>query len=350
VESTGKVKISCGSPCFLHTLKIKKMKKDPIKEEEFYDKDFNFSYSSINKMLFSPKLFYKDYILKERELKTDKHLIEGKLLHLMLLQPEKLHDEFSIVPSKIPSDNVRKVLNDLKNYGKENLEDLEPEIMTTLKNHNLYQSFKDDSKRLSKIQTPENEEYFKFLLESGKDIIDNDMLAKATERVELLKQNKDVASLMEEQVTDFEMDPIEIYNEKYLECKLNDYRFGLKGYIDRYIIDHESKEINIIDFKTTSKGIEKFAETVDYYNYWMQAAIYIILVMKNVDKKLENYKINFKFVTIDNYDQIYIFDTLEETRAKWSVGFKDILDKVAYHWEERDYSLPYEFAKGNIIL
>ena len=165
----------------------------------------------------------------------------------MLLQPEKLHDEFSIVPSKIPSDNVRKVLNDLKNYGKKSLEDLEPEIMTTLKNHNLYQSFKDDSKRLSKIQTPENEEYFKFLLESGKDIIDNDMLAKATERVELLKQNKDVASLMEEQVTDFEMDPVEIYNEKYLECKLNDYKFGLKGYIDRYIIDHESKEITIID-------------------------------------------------------------------------------------------------------
>ena len=67
------------------------MKKDPIKEEEFYNKDFKFSYSSLNKLLFSPSLFYKDYILKEREEKTDKHLIEGKLLHLLLLQPEKLH-------------------------------------------------------------------------------------------------------------------------------------------------------------------------------------------------------------------------------------------------------------------
>ena len=89
--------------------------KDPIKEEEFYNGDYKFSYSSLNKLLFSPKLFYKDYILKERELKTDKHLIEGKLLHLMLLQPDKLHDEFSIVPSKIPSDNVRKVLKTLSN-------------------------------------------------------------------------------------------------------------------------------------------------------------------------------------------------------------------------------------------
>ena len=72
--------------------------KNTIKEEEFYAKDFNFSYSSLNKLLFSPKFFYKDYILKERETRTDKHLIEGKLLHLLFLQPEKLNDEFSIVP------------------------------------------------------------------------------------------------------------------------------------------------------------------------------------------------------------------------------------------------------------
>ena len=214
------------------------IKKDPIKEEEYYNKpEHRFSYSSINKLLFSPSLYYKDYILKERELKTDKHLIEGKLLHLMLLQPEKLNDEFSIVPSKVPSDNVRKVLNDLKNKIVGDLEDLGPEILEVLKDHNLYQSFKEDEKRLSKIQTTENADYFKFLLESGKDIIDNDMLAKAIERVEVIKANKDVMTLMQDQVSDFEMDPIEAYNEKYLECELNDYRFGLKGYIDRYVVD-----------------------------------------------------------------------------------------------------------------
>ena len=326
------------------------MKKDPIKEEEFYNKDYNFSYSSLNKLLFSPKLFYIDYILKERELKTDKHLIEGKLLHLLLLQPEKLHDEFSIVPSKIPSDNVRKVLNDLKNYGKENLEDLEPEIMTTLKNHNLYQSFKDDNKKLAKIQTPENQEYFNFLFESGKDIIDNDMLTKATERVEILKANKDVMSLMEYTVTDFEMDPVEVHNEKYLKCDLQKYKFGLQGYIDRYIIDHDSKEVTIVDLKTTSKGLEKFAETVDYYRYWMQAVIYSILVIKNSEDKVQDYKINFKFAVIDNYDQVYVFDVFQPTLELWYEYFSETLEQANYHYEQRDYSLPYEFAKGNVRL
>jgi hypothetical protein len=330
--------------------------KDPIKEEEFYNGDYKFSYSSLNKLLFSPKLFYKDYILKERELKTDKHLIEGKLLHLMLLQPDKLHDEFSIVPNKIPSDNVRKVLKDISNRFYDpnafiKLKDLDNEIIQALEKNNLYQSFKDDLKKLSKIQTEENEEYYKFLCENQKkDIIDNDMLTKAIERVKLIKFNKNVMSLLEDKVTDFELDPIEMYNEKYLECELNDYVFGLKGYIDRYIIDHESKEITIIDFKTTSKGLDKFAETVDYYNYWMQAVIYITLVIKSSKKDITNYKINFNFVVVDNYDQVYVFDVSNNTLQNWYQGFTKILEEANYHYIKRDYSLPYEFANNNVIL
>ena len=330
--------------------------KDPIKEEEFYNGDYKFSYSSLNKLLFSPKLFYKDYILKERELKTDKHLIEGKLLHLVLLQPDKLHDEFSIVPNKIPSDNVRKVLKTLSNRFYDpnafiKLKDLDNEIIKVLEENNLYQSFKDDLKKLSKIQTKENEEYYKFLCENQKkDIIDNDMLVKATERVKQIKSNKNVMSLLEDKVTDFELDPLESYNEKYLECELNDYVFGLKGYIDRYIIDHVSKEITIIDFKTTSKGLDKFAETVDYYNYWMQAVIYITLVIKSSKKDITNYKINFNFVVVDNYDQVYVFDVSNNTLQNWYQGFTKILEEANYHYIKRDYSLPYEFANNNVIL
>jgi len=325
--------------------------KNTIKEEEFYAKDFNFSYSSLNKLLFSPKFFYKDYILKERETRTDKHLIEGKLLHLLFLQPEKLNDEFSIVPSKIPSDNVRKVLNDLKRHNNPNMSELDDEILKILEFHNLYQSYKEDSKRLDKIQTPENAQYFHFLLEEGKDIIDNDMLAKATERVELMKANKNVMKIMDHKVTDFEIDPIEIYNEKYLECKLKNYKFGLKGYIDRFTIDHDKKEITIIDLKTTSKGLDKFAETVDFYRYWMQAVIYITLVMKNMEEKVSNYKINFNFVVIDNYDQIYVFDVSNPTKGDWYALFElEILKIADYHYTNKDYNLPYEFANGNVIL
>ena len=87
------------------------MNKDHKKEEEFYaDKDFCFSYSSLNKLLFTPSLFYKDYILKDREIKTDKHLIEGKALHCLMFEPEEFTTKFNVIPGKLPSDNIRKVL------------------------------------------------------------------------------------------------------------------------------------------------------------------------------------------------------------------------------------------------
>ena len=325
-----------------------------LKENKFYSNDFNFSYTSLNKLLFSPRLFYKDYILKEREPRTDKHLVEGKLLHLMFLQPQELHNEFSITPGKIPSDNVRKVLQNIMLYTDVTELSLVDDmvILDSLKEVNLYQSMKDVEKRIAKVRTTECEDYFAFKADIGnKDVIDNDMLAKAVERVILLKSNKSVMSIMNYEVTDFEMDPIEIHNEKYLECELKDYKFGLKGFIDRYTIDHDKKEITIIDLKTTSKGLEKFAETVDFYRYWMQAVIYITLVIKNSDEKVSSYKINFNFVVIDNYNQIYVFDVLSETKNKWYANFEQEILKVAnYHYTNRDYSLPYEFANGNVIL
>ena len=325
-----------------------------LKENKFYSGNFNFSYTSLNKLLFSPRLFYKDYILKEREPRTDKHLVEGKLLHLMFLQPEELHNEFSITPGKIPSDNVRKVLQNIMLYSDATELSLVDDmvIADSLKEVNLYQSMKDVEKRIAKVRTTECEDYFAFKASIGnKDVIDNDMLAKAIERVKLLKANPSVMELMDHEVTDFEMDPVEIHNEKYLECELKNYKFGLKGFVDRYTIDHDKKEITIIDLKTTSKGIEKFAETVDFYNYWMQAVIYITLVIKNCEEKVSNYKINFKFVVIDNYDQIYVFDVSDNTKQNWYVNFETEMLKIAdYHYTNRDYSLPYEFANGNVFL
>jgi hypothetical protein len=328
---------------------------DKVKEDLFYKEEFKFSYSSLNRLLFSPKLFYKDYILKERELKMDKHLIEGKLTHLLLLEPDKFNEEFVMTPLKMPTDSVKKILRivssrivDPNNYMK--LKDLDDQILEALKEENLYQSFKEDQKRLDKIITEESKAYFKFLQTTGKTIIDADTFAHCMDRVHLIRANDDVTKLLMQEATDFEMDTIQVYNEKKLECKLNDYKFGLKGIIDKYIIDDEAKTITIIDLKTTAKPLENFAETVDFYNYWLQAAIYSLLVVKNVDENQQKYKIIFKFVVIDKYDQVYVFPVSEETLVRWMTSLKEALQRANHHYSERKYDLPYDFATGNVTL
>jgi len=325
---------------------------DLSKEHEFYSKPFKFSYSSINKLLFSPKLFYKDYILLDKEERTDKHLIEGKLLHCLLFEPNEVKNKFKIVPGKTPSDNVRKVMKDMSLYTDEvDLDKVEDSvILDSLKDMNLYQSLKTNQQRVAKIKTEDNKAYWEFINNPIVDVIDEATLKKAEERLEYLKEDEHVNFISENKPTEFALDTIEVGVEKYLECDLEGYDFGLKGFIDHFLIDHDKKKVIITDLKTTGKSISDFAETVDYYNYNLQATIYFALVYHNYKEEIQDYDFEFKFTVIDNYNQVYTFSVSEETWDSWNIEFYKTLQVVDYHFKNKKYNLPFNFINGEIKL
>lgn len=326
--------------------------KEKIFKDKYDNKEFKFSYSSMNRLRFSPKLFYKDYILKDREVRMDKHLIEGRLLHLLLLQPENFDQEFILTPSKLPSDTLRKVIMNIMLYtDAEELSAVDDKIiLDSLKEVGLYQSLKDESKRVAKVRTTECEDFYIFSQTKGKDVIDQTMYDKTVERVEVVKSKADIINLLDPIITDFELDETETFAEAYLECDLKDHKFGLKGYVDKYIIDHEKRAITIIDIKTSGKSIVNFAETVEYYNYWMQAAVYTMLVLKNVPDGIQGYKINFNFIVVDTYNQVYNFGVREETMQTWGKELMKILKACKYHLDEMSFDLPYEFINNKVML
>lgn len=320
-------------------------------EEAFYAGEFSFSYSSLNKLLFSPSLFYKDYILRDREIKTDKYLVEGKLVHCLVFEPENLNDKFNIVPEKTPTDSTRKILH--KVYEKDSTVDImsaDDLILEALKEQNLHQKLNEDSARLKKIQTPEAQVYWKFIANPNVDVIDQETLQRCTEYAEIIKGNKDVISLFESVQTDFDLDPVQTYAEKPLECSLKDRPFGLKGIVDFYKVDDTEKLVTICDLKTTGKSIVDFKETIDFYNYWLQAAIYAKLVFENLEESQQDYNFIFKFVVIDKYKQVYVFDVLPETLSAWTQGLEETLKVAEYHYTNRDYTLPYQFLIEKVIL
>jgi len=328
------------------------MQRNNQKEKEFYSKPFKFSYSSLNKLLFSPSLFYKDYILKDREERLDKHLVEGKLIHCLLFEPENLEEKFSVMPGKTPTDSIKKVLYYLKDKIRGDLLNVNSNvyILDALKIANLYQSFKEDEKRLAKIQTEDNEAYWQFIKNTKADVVDMDTLQRCKDRVELIKSNKDVMSLFTKEETDFELDSITTHAEAFLECNLDNRPFGLKGFVDYYSIDEEAKQVTICDLKTTGKTIADFAETVDFYNYWLQAAMYCKLVYENLPEERDDYKISFKFVVIDKYDQVYVFDVADQTLDVWMENLISTINIASYHFSNKNYSLPYQFLQGKVVL
>ena len=231
------------------------MKKSLIGSDElnaFYNEKFYFSYSSINKLLFSPSMFYNDYVLKQKEESVDPHLVKGKVIHCLLLNPEDFDSEFITVPGKLPSGNNRLIVDEIfKLYLEDSndsltLDKYESAIVDLLEKINLHQKLKTDEARVKKILTADNISYFEFLKSSqGKTLVDNDTLRYCKECVESIKENESVTALLQLDESD-----LKVYNEvpvKTDQLINGKFQFGFKGILDNVVIDEDKKTLFIND-------------------------------------------------------------------------------------------------------
>jgi len=324
--------------------------------DNFYKKEFNFSYSSINKLLFSPRMFYNHYVLKEKEDSTDSHLVIGRVLHCLLLEPANFDNQFAVMTSKIPSENNKKIIDNIfKNYlvNQNNtltLEDYSKDILTHLLTINLHQSLKTDQQRLDKILTDENNEYFEFLkLSLGKTVIDEIILDNCKKSLDVIKANDDVRALLQLDKIQ-EDDDIEVYNELIVSMSDKNLPFGFKGVLDNVVVDHNSKTIFINDLKTSGKSIQDFPESVDYYKYWIQGTIYVMLASEKFLKDKQDWNIQLTFIVIDKYNQVYPYQVSSESLSKWKIDFEKIVTQIRWHYDNKQYDLPYDLALGNVKL
>lgn len=339
---------------------IKKTKQEL--EAEFYSQPLLLSYSGLNKLLYSPSLYYKHYVLQEKEEKLDSYLIDGKVIHCLLLDDGSFDRQFILMPSTLPTDNTRRLVDAIYERVKSEaglLENYSVEILEYLKDIKLHQALADDKKapfktgdekRLEKILTEDAKSYFEFLkIKGNKDLLDSVTMQRCVEAVEVLRNNNEVQELLG--LLRSEMDNIDVFNEIYIAVDHTDKPFGLKGVLDNVKIDHDSKVIYVNDLKTTGKTIVDFPETVDFYNYWCQAAIYERLAaFQYVDLIMQDYKIVFNFIVIDKYQQVYVFEVSRKTLDNWQLKLEGKLEEAAWHYNEKDYKLPYEFAKTKVIL
>jgi hypothetical protein len=329
-------------------------------EKDFYKQKFYFSYSSLNKLLWNPAVFYQLYVMGLKEERVDSHLVQGKIIHALLLEEEKFNELFIISPANLPTGNLRTVIDrvfyhhtELKRNGdqREKLEEFDQAILDVMKDMNYHQSLKTDQQRLDKVLTADAYNYWSFLqMKGNKTLIDQESYDFCRNAVDMIKTHKQVCDLIGCNVTEF--DNKEVQNEVMLQLELNDRPFGLKGIVDNLVIDHSQKTIFINDIKTTSKDLKDFPETVDFYSYWLQAIMYVSLVSMKYIHLIDagGYKIKFHFVVIDRAFQTYAFPVSDGTLNKWLDKFKEVLEIADWHYTNKSYELPYQFAKGMVAL
>lgn len=321
-------------------------------EEEFYSKKLYHSYSSLSKLLYSPALFYKEYVLQEREPSIGRHLAEGKLIHSLMLDKQNFDDLFIIAPSGLPSDNTLKVIQHVWNiHNNENgsdpdmlLENYAGAILDKLEEMELHQSLKTDEQRLAKIINEVSNEYWEFLKKKeGREIVDIDMLSKCQEFADAIKADLKAMTLLN--------DGDEVHSEIALSMDFQNGTIGLKGVVDNVCINHNNKTIIISDIKTTSKSIKDFPESVEFWNYWIQACAYKMLIKEQFKSLLqEGYQLTFYFIAIDPYKQVYCFEVSKNTFREWATRFVDLMLEAEWHFSNRNYTLPYKFINQEYKL
>ena len=231
-----------------------------------------------------------------------------------------------------------------------NLEEFDGAILDVMKDINYFQNLLTDKQRVQKVVTLEATNYWAFLkIKGAKTLIDQETYDYCKSAVELIKTNKSICELIGCNLNDFSN--VEVYNELPLQVDLVNKNFGVKGIIDNLVLDHDKKIIFVNDIKTTSKDLKDFPETIEFYSYWMQAAAYITMAV-SVYKELidKGYTIKFHFVVIDKAFQTYAFPVSNTTINKWGNRFLEVMDKASWHYDNKSYELPYDFATGNVTL
>ena len=206
-------------------------------------------------------------------------------------------------------------------------------------------------KRVEKILIDKNIVYFEHLIKASgnKDVIDQEMLERCEESVKAIKSCEKSIELLRSGDQAFEL--IEVFNEKPLDYKnFRGLPFGIKGIIDNFVIDHTTKTVFINDIKTTQKTLSDFPESIEYFKYWLQAAIYIELIKGNLRDNEKDYEIIFHFIVVDKYNHVYPFPVTNRTLRQWKLDMEEVLKKAEYHYKNKEYKLPYQFALENVKL
>ena len=94
-----------------------------------------------------------------------------------------------------------------------------------------------------------------------------------------------------------------------------------------------------------------FPESVDYWNYWLQAVIYLKLVQEFLKDAIDNtWSMEFRFVVFDRNNQLYAFPVSTSTLKDWQTRFINVQKEAKYHYNSKDFTLPYKYAQGIVNL
>ena len=339
----------------------------PLKEIQDYYDSTSLSQSMLKYYMGSIEDVKKAKTPQEEYYEDKRHLIIGSAIDTLLTSENDFNSKYYIMDSalKKPSETemaILKTLFDLLKLQNKSLLDHYEDLYMLQKAvdfHSFYMNRRKDNpeedNRLKMFNNDIHINYWKSLVESeGKTIIDSDTynliilpgVSSITTSANTLKYFKNTKE-------------VDIYYQLPLKSSIKNVE--VKGLPDIIYIDHLTKEIQVIDIKTTSKPLAYFTEAVKQFRYDVQLSFYIDLLIKNFEfyypeLDISNYDIQGGWIVTStlNPGTSKMFKAGEElldigrVGNEFVMGYKDALDKYILHKEANNYNEDICFFNNNI--
>jgi len=323
------------------------------------------SASSLTKFDISPKLF-KAYIDGEIEEEEKPWLELGTKLHMYLLEPEKFKDNYTYLEFNTPSSVKQKEFCEelVKLKNKETIIDEKYTVLAPKVYKKIYTT-KGKSEEKIKEETlkllDSLKDYIEYLVkrEKFKDILNYstlDFLRKA--KLEVGKHTKASELILNlNEKSNYESELRILWEHPTLN--INNEKIVLKSFIDRFIIDHDNKEIILVDLKTTS-NISNFEESFLKYKYARQMCMYWLALgyymsnNKELSRILQEYNNKTYIVVIQttsNNIQIPIecrvYPVSEVTLNDGYTDLTKTLNNLVWHFENNKWDHTKQYYENN---
>jgi len=294
----------------------------------------------------SPQKF-KDFLDGKLDDSGAKHFVNGTLLHMAMLEPEKFVIAQVIKPAAALGDIADAMVV-------QQLELIDENIINTIRAFN-WQNNWGDATVLRKFKDADGEKYVEYMSElknSGKIGMD-----QITGRI----VDSCKTSLILNEMTNFylnevdEMDDMECLNEQEVQWTsvIDDIPLEMKSKLDKLIINHVNKTFSLLDIKTTGKPIGQFKTSFEGYNYPRQMRFYTNAALKFLAKrKLKGYKLDKVLIAVvetSGYHTSQLFDVTSYVKVVDS-QLAHLLYRIAFHTKECNWVESMESIQNNGIM
>ncbi len=276
----------------------------------------------------------------------------GALVDDLLLDKSAFKTKYFVFDGKKPTATLGKLADLLlENYNKI---PSKKQILNIIEANNFWKRAKEET-LIGYIENKEFINYIKAQYKSKtKILLTTEELAKGNELADILLTHKHSKHIL--------INDLENHNQYKFTLTYNNMKF--RGIIDKLLIDHDNKTVQIIDLKTGQGDISEFTTSYLKWRYYLQEAIYQ-KAFNHIKKKfkLKGYKLlPFKFLYISRYERIpcvfIISDKWHKAALKGFTtnfgysykGLDTLIEEIKWHYDNKIFNMKKNIYESDGVI